>query len=49
MKNKIMLFFKNKYNIVSAKNDEDLKIMFMIKLYKEQKKTNKLLSQLLKK
>ena len=29
--------------------EEDLKLMFMIKLYKEQKKTNELLSKLLKK
>ena len=29
--------------------EEDLKLMFIIKLYKEQKKTNELLSKLLKK
>ena len=50
---KQMLFFiKNKYNIETVKEEEeeeDLKLMFMIKLYKEQKKTNELLSKLLKK
>ena len=37
------------YLFKEEEEEEDLKLMFIIKLYKEQKKTNELLSKLLKK
>ena len=39
----------SKQTSMSFKEDDDMTLMFMIKLYKEQKKTNELLSSLLKK
>lgn len=38
-----------KQTSMSFKEDDDMTLMFMIKLYKEQKKTNELLSKLLEK